>query len=136
MCQFWHILFFYFIKYINLTWRYVIMDRNCNYLTSIAISLIISFVFALIFYTGIISNIISIFIFALAFALLSILLLGLFGISDNGITHQRLCQNCLSLIISIIGNILFNLANLSMTFSPRKHYIFSTCRAFYLFLYF
>ena len=78
------------------------LDRNCNYLTSIAISLIISFIFALIFYIGVISNSLAIFIFALAIALLSIFLLGLLGSSDNGLTRQRLCQNCLTLIVSII----------------------------------
>ena len=103
------------------------MDRNCNYLTSIAISLIISFVFAIIFYSGIISTTIAIFIFALAIALLSILLLGLFGISDNGLTRQKLCQNCLSLIISIIGNILFSLASLSITLPTRKYFICGSC---------
>ena len=78
------------------------LDRNCNFLTSTAISLIIAFVFALIFYTGFFSNVIAIFIFALVFALLSFFLIDLLGISDNGLTRQRLCQNCLILIISIV----------------------------------
>ena len=91
------------------------LDKNCNYLTSITISVIISFIFTLLFYIGIITNTLSIFIFASILALLSIFLLGLFGISDNGLTRQRLCQNCLSLIISIIGNILFSLLSLTIS---------------------
>ena len=90
------------------------LNKNCNYLTSIAISVIISFVFTLLFYTNVITNTSAIFIFSSIFAILSILLLGLFGISDNGLTRQKLCQNCLNLIISIIGNILFSLLSLTI----------------------
>ena len=83
------------------------LDRNCNYLTSISISVIIAFIFTLLFYTGVISGITVVFIFSLILSLLSILLLGLFGISDNGITRQRLCQNCLTLIVSILRSYYF-----------------------------
>ena len=111
------------------------LDRNCNYLTSITISVIISFIFTLLFYIGIISGITTVFIFSLLLSLLSILLLGLFGISDNGLTRQRLCQNCLSLIISIIGNILFSLFALTITLSSRKHSFCNTCKPCYILLY-
>lgn len=111
------------------------LDRNCNYLTSITISVIISFIFTLLFYIGVISGITTVFIFSLLLSLLSILLLGLFGISDNGLTRQRLCQNCLSLIISIIGNILFSLFALTITLSSRKRSFCNTCKSCYIFLY-
>ena len=111
------------------------LDRNCNYLTSITISVIISFIFTLLFYIGVISGITTVFIFSLLLSLLSILLLGLFGISDNGLTRQRLCQNCLSLIISIIGNILFSLFALTITLSSRKRSFCNTCKSCYILLY-
>ena len=103
------------------------LDKNCNYLTSIAISIIITFIFTLLFYIGIISGITTIFIFSIIFSLLSLLLLGLFGTSDNGLTRQRLCQNSLTLIISIIGNIFFNLFALIIPLSSRKPYFRNTC---------
>lgn len=98
------------------------IDRNCNYfLTSIAISVIISFIFTILFYSGIITGITTIFIFSLTIALLSLLLIGIFGISDNGLTRNRICKNCLNLIISIIGNILFCLLSLSIPLITRNN---------------
>ena len=85
------------------------LGRNCNYLTTIAISVIVAFVFAILFYTGIITGITTVFIFALSLSLLSLLVVSIFGISDNGLTRTRLCQNYLGLILAILGNILFSL---------------------------
>ena len=103
------------------------LDRNCNYLTAITISVIIAFIFTLLFYIGTITGIIIVFMFSLALSLLSLLLLGLFGISDNGLTRQRLCKNCLSLIISIIGNILFCLFALTIPLTSRKYWFCNSC---------
>ena len=108
------------------------LNRNCNYLTNIAISVIISFILALLFYIGIIIQIMPILIFSLVISILSLFLIGLLGISDNGLTRNRLCQNCINLVVSVIGNILFNLINLSITLTPRyslfdnfnKHFLF------------
>ena len=111
------------------------LDRNCNYLTAIAISVIISFIFTILFYTGIITAITIVFIFALTLALLSLLLIGLFGISDNGLTRHRLCQNCISLIISIIGNILFGLFALTIPLTIRNNIIFYLNSSGFFFLY-
>ena len=108
------------------------LGRNCNYyLTSIAISVIISFIFTLLFYIGIITGITTVFIFSLTLALLSILLIGLFGISDNGLTRERLCKNCLSLIISIVGNIFFSLLALTIPLTARKYIICNPCESCY-----
>ena len=111
------------------------LDRNCNYLTAIAISVIISFVFTILFYTGVITEITSVFIFSLSLALLSLLLIGLFGISDNGLTRSRLCRNCLNLIISIIGNILFSLLSLTIPLTTRNHFFNNIGSNLYFFLY-
>lgn len=111
------------------------LDRNCNYLTAIAISVIISFVFTILFYTGVITGITSVFIFSLSLALLSLLLIGLFGISDNGLTRSRLCRNCLNLIISIIGNILFSLLALTIPLTPRNHFFNNIGSNLHFFLY-
>lgn len=102
------------------------LDRNCNYLTSITISVIIAFIFTILFYTGIITGITIVFMFSLALSLLSLLLIGLFGISDNGLTRTRLCKNCLNLIISIIGNILFSLFALTIPLTTRNNRFYNT----------
>lgn len=96
------------------------LDKNCNFLTSTAISVLISFIFTLLFYIGIITNTLAIFIFSLILSLLSLLLIGFFNISDNGLTRQRLCQNCLSLIVSIVGNTLFSLLALTISLTARN----------------
>ncbi|MBR2290460.1 MAG: hypothetical protein IJ867_07810 [Clostridia bacterium] len=98
------------------------LDKNCNYLTAIAVSVIISFIFTLLFFIGTITGITIVFMFALALALLSLLLIGLFGISDNGLTRTRLCKSCSSLIISILGNILFSLFALTIPLISRKYW--------------
>ena len=90
------------------------LNRNCNFLTAIAISVIVAFVFSVLFYIGIITETLAIFVFALSLTLLSLLIVGIFGISDNGLTRTRLCQNCYGLIISVVGNILFSLLALSI----------------------
>lgn len=99
------------------------LNKVCNDLTGIAISVIIAFVFTLLFYTGIVLETSFILIFALVFSLLSLLLIGLFGTSDNGLTRQRLCQSCLTLIISVTGNILFSLFALTIPITSRKYCI-------------
>ena len=95
----------------------------CNNLTSVSISLIIAFIFALLFYTGIITEVFILLIFSLVFSLLSLLLIGLLGISDNGLTRQKLCQNCFTLLITITGNILFTLFALTVSTTLRKYLI-------------
>ena len=100
------------------------LDRICNCLTAIAISIIVAFIFSILFYTGIIVEISIIFIFSTIFSFLSLLLVGLLGISDNGLTRNRLCQNFLVLMISILGNLLFSL--LALTFPIATASIAST----------
>ena len=109
--------------------------KTCNYnLTGIAVSVIIAFIFTLLFYIGTITGITTVFIFSLVLSILSLLLIGLLGISDNGLTRDRLCKNCLSLISSIIGNILFSLLALTITLTPRKYNICYTCMHCCIFL--
>lgn len=91
------------------------LDRCFNCLTGIAVSIIIAIIFTILFYTGIIIEIGVIFKFSLAISIVSLLLIGLLGISDNGLTRQRLWQNGPCLIASIVGNILFNLVALTIT---------------------
>ena len=114
-------------------------NKVCSDLTSIAISVIISFIFTLLFYTGKITGTSIILIFSLIFSLLSLLLIGLFGISDNGLTRQRLCQSCFSLTISITGSILFSLLALTIPVTSRKYCISDSYRIirilFYIKLY-
>jgi len=101
------------------------LNRNCNFLTAIAISVIVAFVFSVLFYTGIITGTIAIFVFALSLSLLSLLTIGIFGISDNGLTRTRLCQNCYGLIFSVAGNILFSLLALSIPLVARNSRFYS-----------
>ena len=120
-----HTLSFYLIFYIKVSFRrFYMFNRNCHYLTAIPVSIIISFLFTLLFYIGIITNTLSIFIFALIISLLSMFLIGLFGISDNGLTRERLCKNCILLIISIIGNALFNLLALAIPLVARRNALY------------
>lgn len=111
------------------------LDINCNYLTSITISVILAFIFTILFYTGVITGITYIFIFSLLLSLLSLLILALFGISDNGITRTKLCQNCLALTISIIGNILFSLLAITIPLTIRNYHLFNNCKYCFFFLY-
>ena len=93
-------------------------DKNCNnYLTSIALAIIISTFFTLLFFNGIITGITNAFIFSLILTLLSLLILAIFGTSDNGVTRNSLCHNCLGLIVSIIGNIFTSLLALLIPLS-------------------
>ena len=86
------------------------MNSRCNnLLTTIAISIIISLILTLLFFNGTVENAFISFIFALILSLVSLLILTIFGTSDNGLTRTSLCQNCLGLIISILGNIFSNL---------------------------
>jgi len=97
-------------------------EKNCNSLISIPISIIISFLISFLFYNKIIINISPIYIFSLIISLFSLFFISLFGISDNGLTRQRLCNNYLMLIISILGNIAFSLLSLTISLSIRKCY--------------
>ena len=108
----------------------------CSHLTSISISIMIAFISTLLFYAGIITDPFILLIFSLVLSLLSLMLIGLLGISDNGLTRQKLCQNCLILIISIIGNILFTLLALTIPVTVRQYsisnYHRTICFLFYI----
>ena len=107
----------------------------CNNLTNISISIIIAFIFTLLFYTGIVTEISILLIFSLIFSLLSLLVISLLGISDNGLTRQKLCQNSFTLLVTIIGNILLTLLALTLSPTIRKTYINYYYRILYFFLF-
>jgi len=95
------------------------LNKNCNnYLTSIAISIIISLILTLLFFNNVFTNITYASIFALILSLITFFILTIFGASDNGLTRSILCHNSLFVIISILGNIFFNLFIILIPISP------------------
>jgi hypothetical protein len=108
-----HFFIFWNILYKNITFKgkdeICMFQKNCNFLSTITVSVIIAFIITILFYNGIFTEIFYLNIFSLVLAILSILVLTLFGLSDNGLTRAVLCNHCVITSVSILGNIFFNL---------------------------
>lgn len=90
----------------------------CNCLYSIALGVIIAFIFSILYFFGVFSQFIIVLAFALIFALLSLLIVTILGVSDNGYTRLVLCRNIICLLISIVFNILFGILTIALPIVP------------------
>ncbi len=109
-------------------------EEVCNYLSSIAISVIIALILTLLFFNGLFLNILYAMLFSLILALLSLLIIAILGASDNGFTRTILCKNAFFILISIIRKYIFKFVICTYFIITRKC-TFCNFSGIFIFLY-